>query len=146
VSPRLGTILVGLASLALGLAALAYPGRAMGLLGYAWLDASNSAAVLGEVRATYGGIFIVLGAYTLASAAAPWNHRSRLLLLSLVWLGAFAARLFGVWIDGNPGIFGWASAVFEAAMGGTLLFASQASAPPVSAPAPLPAQTQTQTA
>jgi hypothetical protein len=66
-------------------------------------------------------------------------------LLSLVWLGAFAARLFGVWADGNPGIFGWASAAFEVVMGGALLFASQASAP-ASAPAEVPVQPQSQPA
>jgi drug/metabolite transporter superfamily protein YnfA len=137
VSPRVATVVVGVVSVVLGLAGLVYPERVIGLLGFTVQNASHTAAALGEVRATYGGIFLVLGVFTLMAAPSPWNHRSRLVFLALIWLGACTARLFGVWVDGNPGLPGWAPAMFEVLMGGTLLFASQASAPPavVSAPA-----------
>ena len=128
-SPRIATVVVGLVSVVLGLAGLIYPERVIGLLGFTIQNASHSAAALGEVRATYGGIFLVLGVFTLIAAPSPWNQRARLVSLSCIWLGACGARLFGVWVDGNPGIIGWLSAAFEIAMGGMLLFASQASAP-----------------
>ena len=142
-SPRVGTVVVGVLSVLLGLAGLVYPERVMGLLGFMPQNPSHAAATLGEVRATYGGIFLVLGAFTLAAAMNPWNQRGRLVLLALVWLGAAAARLFGVWVDGNPGLPGWASAAFELFMGGMLLFASQAAAPPAVAPVAPVATTQT---
>jgi Domain of unknown function (DUF4345) len=122
---RVATALVGLVSLGLGFAGLVYPERMMGLLGFSSQNASHLAATLGEVRATYGGIFLVLGAYTLLAAFDPAGNRLRLVLLGLVWLGACAGRLFGVYVDGNPGLIGWSSAAFELVMGGTLLLAAQ---------------------
>jgi hypothetical protein len=136
VSPRIATAIVGVLTVVLGLAGLVYPERVIGLLGFAVQNASHAAAALGEIRATYGGIFLALGIFTLMAAPSPWAQRGRLVCLACVWLGACAARLFGVWVDGNPGVFGWLSALFEIAMGGTLLFASQAPAPAtVAAPA-----------
>ena len=135
---RVAAIAVGLITLALALAGLVYPERVMGLLGFTVQNAAHTAAVLGEVRATYGGIFLVLGVATLVAAANPSANRGRLAFLGLVWLGALAARLFGVSVDGNPGLPGWMSATFEAAMGGTLLAAAQAATPPGAQPvAPL---------
>ena len=126
---RVAAIVVGTITLALGLAGLIYPERVIGLLGFAVQNASHTAAALGEVRATYGGIFLVLGVSTLAAAGNPSAARWRLVLLALVWLGALAARLFGVSVDGNPGLAGWLSAAFEAVMGGTLLAAAQLAPP-----------------
>ena len=126
---RLATALVGGLSLVLGLAGLLYPERVLGLLGFMVQNASHSAAALGEVRATYGGLFTVIGVYTLLSAVDPPAHRARLLLLGLLWLGAFTGRLVGVFADGNPGLFGWLPAAFELVMGGTLVVASGSSEP-----------------
>jgi hypothetical protein len=138
VNARVATIVVGIVTLALGVAGLVYPERVMGLLGFMQADPSHAAAVLGEVRATYGGIFTVLGIYTLVAAVNPGANRGRLVLLGLVWLGALAGRLFGVSVDGNPGLPGWLSAAFEAVMGGTLLFAAQTAAPPAAPAATAP--------
>ncbi len=126
---RVATALTGTITLLLGLAGLAYPDRALGFLGFMVASPSQSAAALGEVRATYGGIFVVLGLYTLAATMNPTQHRSRLVFLALVWLGACAGRLFGVSIDGNPGLFGWLSVAFELVMGGLLLVASVGTEP-----------------
>jgi len=140
-NPRVIAIVTGIVTLALGLAGLLYPDRAMGLLGYAVLSASRAPAVLGEVRATYGGLFVVMGAYTLLTAMDPAAHRGRLLFIGLLWWGACAGRLVGVYVDGNPGVPGWVAASFEFVMGGALVFASlgrsaaRAPAPQVS-PAP----------
>ena len=120
---RIVTIIVGIIILALGLAGLLYPDRIMGVLGFSILNASQAAAALGEIRATYGGLFVVMGVYTLLAAMDPAAHRARLLFIGLMWLGECAGRLVGVSINGNPGLPGWAAAVFELLMGGALVAA-----------------------
>ncbi len=134
---RVVTIIAGVVTVALGLAGLLYPDRVMGLLGFAILNTSRPAAVMGEVRATYGGLFVVLGAYTLLAAMDPPAHRSRILFIALLWLGACAGRLVSVNIDGTPGLPGWLAVTFELLIGGGLLAASFA-ARPVGAATPRP--------
>ncbi len=131
---RITTGVVGAVTLLLGIAGLFYPERVMGGLGFAVLNAAHAAAVLAEVRATYGGIFLVLGISTLLATADPARHRARLLFLGLIWLGAGTAHLFGVWVDGNPGLFGWLATSFDLAMGTALVLAAQAP-PPAAEPA-----------
>jgi hypothetical protein len=138
-NPRPTAAIVGSIILLLGLVALVYPERVMGFLGFSLLNPAHAAAALGEVRATYGGIFVVMGLFTLLAAFDPPTHRSRLLFVGLMWLGASAGRLFGVSMDGNPGIPGWLSLVFELVVGGTLVLAAQAARPiiaPLEAPSP----------
>jgi hypothetical protein len=124
-SARAIILTTGIVILLMGLAALLYPDRVMGLLGFTVLNAAHSASVLGEIRATYGGIFTVMGAAVLLAAMNPAGNRSRLLAIGLLWLGACGGRLLGVTIDGNPGVFGWLAVVFEAGMGSALLLAAQ---------------------
>src|SRR5438105_2043188 len=93
---RIVTIIVGLIILALGFAGLLYPDRVMGVLGFSILNTSHAAAALGEIRATYGGIFVVMGAYTLLAALDPAANGGRLLFIGAMWLGAGAGRLVGV--------------------------------------------------
>ena len=123
-NPRITTIIVGSIILILGLAALVYPDRIMGLLGFAPLNTSHTAAVWGEVRATYGGLFVVMGVYTLLAAMDPPAHRARITFVGLMWLGACAGRLLGASIDGSPGLPGWLAAVSELIMGGALVAAA----------------------
>ncbi|HXQ22039.1 MAG TPA: DUF4345 domain-containing protein [Candidatus Acidoferrales bacterium] len=120
-NPRITTIIVGSIILILGFAGLVYPDRIMGLLGFSMPNPSHGAAALGEVRATYGGLFAVMGVYTLLAAMDPAAHRARLTFVGLMWLGACAGRLLGASIDGNPGLPGWLTALFELIMGGTLV-------------------------
>lgn len=122
--PRIATGVVGVVTVLLGLAGLTQPLRVLAFTGFMVENASRSAGAFGEVRATYGGVFLVLGVYTLLATVNPVAHRSRLVLLGLVWVGACAGRLFGVSVDGSPGLFGWLSAGFELVMGGTLLLAA----------------------
>ncbi len=139
-NPRVVAIITGVITTALGLAGLLYPDRVMGVLGFAILNSANTAAVMGEVRATYGGLFVVLGVYTLFSAMDPAAHRSRLLFIGLLWLGACAGRLLGVNINGNPGLPGWVAVALELLMGGTLVAVSLIVRPAeASLPAPTPA-------
>ena len=138
-NPRVVAIITGTITTVFGLAGLLYPDRVMGLLGFAILNSANAAAVMGEVRATYGGLFVVLGVYTLLAAMDPAAHRSHLMFIGLLWLGACAGRLLGVKINGNPGLPGWGAAAFELVMGGVLVAASAIARPvevSVSRPAP----------
>lgn len=130
-SPRITTGIIGIIILALGFFALVYPERAMGLLGFVTVNPSHLPATLGEVRATYGGIFVVMGIYTILAAMDPAAHRSRLLFIGLLWLGACAGRLFGVYVDGNPGLPGWGAAIFELVIGGALVAVAQSAPAPV---------------
>jgi len=127
---RVTALVVAVVILALGVAGLIYPERVLAFLGFAVQNASHSASALGEVRATYGGIFVVMGLYAVHAALDPFVHRSRLRFIGFLWLGACAGRLFGVWIDGNPGLFGWLAVVFELVVGGALVLAAQTAEPP----------------
>ena len=120
------TMVVGLVILALGAAALLSPERVMGFLGYTFASQASSAATLGEVRATYGGVFMVMGLFTALAAINPVANRGRILFVGLLWLGAFAARAFGASVEGSTGLFGWLSAAFELTVGLALVVASQA--------------------
>lgn len=128
-NPRVVTALIGTIILVLGLAGLFYPERVMGVLGFALASPAHAAITYGEVRATYGGIFVVMGVYTLLAAFEPGRHRARLLLIGLLWLGAFAGRLLGTFTDGSPGFLGWLAVAFELVMGGALVLAAQTADP-----------------
>ena len=136
-------MVVGLIILALGGAALFSPERVMGFLGYALARQASSAATLGEVRATYGGVFTVMGLLTALAAINPVANRGRILFVGLLWLGAFGARVFGASVDGSPGLFGWLAAAFELTVGLVLVVVSQTAsdAAAVSRVAPSPTPT-----
>jgi len=143
-SARSITLTAGVVILLMGLAGLFYPDRVMSLLGFTVLNAAQTAAVLGEIRATYGGLFAVMGAAVVMAGVNPAANRGRLLAIGLLWLGACAGRLLGVTVDGNPGVFGWLAVLFEAGMGSALLLAAQRAGSPafvepgVPVPAPAP--------
>ena len=132
-NPAVITGVIGAATLIMGLGALAMPGFVMErFLGYA-IDPSFSANfVRGEVRATYGGVFAVIGVFTLLSAWSPDLHRGRLVMLACFWLGLGGGRLLSATIDGSPGGFGWFAMGFELVVGTVLLLCSRATpaAPP----------------
>ena len=136
-------MVAGLIILVLGGAGLSSPGRVMGLLGYTLASQATSAATLGEVRATYGGLFVVMGLLTTLAAVNPVANRGRILFVGLLWLGTCAGRVFGAWVDGSPGLFGWLSAAFELGVGLALVVVSQTAtdAPATSRPAANPAAT-----
>jgi Domain of unknown function (DUF4345) len=123
---RIVVAIVGAITLLMGLGGLFRPEWVMNFVGYAVASNAPTTLVRGEVRAVYGGMLIVAAVFTLLSAPDPREHQGRLLLLALLWVGAGAGRLFGVFVDGSPGIFGWLSLALELAGGGALIFASQA--------------------
>jgi hypothetical protein len=116
---------VGAITVLLGLCGLFRPEWVMNLVGYAVASNSPATLVRGEIRAVYGGLMIAVGIFTLLAAPAPRANQGRLLLLALLWLGAAGGRLFGAFVDGSPGLFGWLFAVFELGLGGALLYSSQ---------------------
>ncbi len=125
-NPRITTGVIGALTTVMGFLALAYPEIVMQqVLGFAVDPHSTANFVRGEVRAAYGGIFTVLGIYTILAAMDPVTNRGRILMIGLLWLGACFGRLYGVVVDGSPGAWGWASAAFEAVIGGMLIATSQ---------------------
>lgn len=125
-NPRVTVTVIGVLTVIMGLLALTYPAIVMrNVLGFGVDPTFSAAFVLGEVRAAYGGVFTVLGIYTVLAAMDPATNRSRILMIGLIWLGACLARLYGVIVDGSPGVWGWLTATFEAVMGGMLIAVSQ---------------------
>jgi Domain of unknown function (DUF4345) len=116
---------VGAVTVLLGLCGLFRPEWVMNFVGYAVASNAPATLVRGEIRAVYGGLMVAAGIFTLLAAPAPRANRGRLLLLALLWLGAGGGRLFGAFIDGNPGLFGWLAVTFELGFGGALLYASE---------------------
>jgi hypothetical protein len=114
---------IGLLTLIFGVAGLAMPLTVMEWVGFAeYAPTTHQGAV--EARAVYGGLFVVLGAFTLWFATAPRAHRGELVLIAFLWLGVFGGRMVGVSIDGSPGIFNWLGALVELTVGSLLLAAA----------------------
>ena len=162
-NPRVLTAFTGIVTLGLGIAGLLYPDRVMGMLGFGIVNSASASAVLGEVRATYGGVFSVIGIFTLLSVLDPAANRGRLTFIGCIWFGACGGRLLGTSIEGTPGVFGWLSAAFELLMGAALIAAAwlpgrdssdqpstyvppSAYVPPVAPPATTTVTSQTPTA
>jgi hypothetical protein len=85
------------------------------------LSQPAAAYQLGEVRAVYGGLFAVVGVFTLLSAIDPVASASRLVLLAWCWLGLGGGRLLGAVLDGDPGPRGWMFIAVELVAGALLL-------------------------
>lgn len=120
---RLLALIGGVVTLAGGLAGLFGPEQALPWIGFEKM-ASNPAWSIGEVRATYGGLFIVIGVYGLLSALDPVVHRGRLLMIGLMWWGVAGGRALGASLDGNPGVLVWGYLAFETLLGGLFVAAS----------------------
>jgi len=133
-NPKILVGVIGAFTVLLGVLGLFYPTQAMQIVGFGYTNPQNLPGTHGEVRAVYGGMVLVAGIFTLLSAPDPRANQGRLLLIGLLWIGACSGRMLGVFIDGNPGVIGWLSAVVEIVGGGALIFASQtapANEPPV---------------
>jgi len=138
-NPRIITMVVGVVTFVLGLLGLLMPQLVMDrLVGFAVNPAFPANGVIGEVRATYGGLFTVLGAVTLLAALDPASHRARITLIGLLWLGVCGGRLLGVSLDGNPGPMGFVAAAIELVMGGALLLAALTAPSATATAAPFP--------
>ena len=124
-NPRVTTTVIGVLTTIMGVLALVHPDLVMQqILGFTY-DTSLGNFVRGEVRAAYGGIFTVIGIYTVLAAMDPVTNRGRILMIGMLWVGACLGRLYGVIADGSPGLWGWFSGFFEAVVGGMLIAVSQ---------------------
>ncbi len=128
-NPRVLAGVLGAITLLMGLMGLVTPDRSMAFVGFAPSTEANRVLALCEARAVYGGLFTVLGVFTLWGAIDPPGKRSALLMAGFLWLGLCAGRSLGVSLDGNPGIFGWIGVVWEAGFGAALLWAALAPMP-----------------
>jgi hypothetical protein len=129
VNPRIVAGTLGAITLLMGLGGLVTPDRVMAFVGFAPSTEANRVIALGEVRAVYGGLFTVLGAFTLWGAIDPAGKRSALLMAGLLWLGLCAGRSIGISVDGNPGVLGWIAVLWEAAFGAGLVWSALARIP-----------------
>ena len=119
---RVVTAAIGVLTVAFGVAGLIYPLHVMDWVGFSPLMTKPNAGTV-EARAVYGGLFLVLGVFTLWAATSPRRHRSELLLIACLWLGLFGGRMVGVSIDGSPGLLNTLGALFELVVGCLLLAA-----------------------
>lgn len=125
-NPKIATAAVGAFTLLIGLTALFFTDFVMAhVLGFAVDPSWAATTVHGEVRAAYGGLLTVAGIFTLLAASDPSAHRDRLFLLGFLWIGACSARFYSAFVEGNPGILGWLSAVFELGMGAVLIVSAR---------------------
>jgi len=120
---------LGAVTVLMGLYGLASPAGVLDFVGFSPAVPTEPALAYGEARALYGGLFTVLGAFTLWGAIDPPGKRAALLMAGLLWLGLCAGRLLSVSIDGNPGVMGWVAAVWEAAFGMALVWSALAKLP-----------------
>lgn len=97
---------------ALGLMGLLLPAKA------AQLTSIRPEGLLGtsEIRATYGGFFLALGAYALYAQADVVFA-----VAGVAWLGAAGGRLLSVVVDRSASAKNLIAIAFEAAMGGLLI-------------------------
>jgi hypothetical protein len=116
-------------TLLMGLYGLASPAGVLDFVGFSPSIPTEPALAFGEARAVYGGLFTVLGAFTLWGAIDPPGKRSALLMAGLLWLGLCAGRVLSVSIDGNPGIMGWVFVLWEGAFGTALVWSALARLP-----------------
>jgi DMSO reductase anchor subunit len=124
VNARVGALWVGIVTAIFGVLGLAYPDRVMGMLGLAAGSEVSRSAVLGEIRAVYGGLFLVLGLWNIYAAWKAAEAKLLLALLGSVWLGLASGRLLGASVEGNPGVASWAFFVVELLCGLVLLLAA----------------------
>jgi uncharacterized protein DUF4345 len=121
---RTAAVIVGVLTVGLGLYGLLSPDGVLRMVGFAPLVPTEPARALGEARAVYGGLFTVLGAFTLWGAVDPGAKRTVLLMAGLLWLGLFAGRALGASLDGSPGVMGWIALVVEGTVGAVVLWSA----------------------
>jgi hypothetical protein len=119
---RVVIAVVGVLTVFLGVYGLVRPDGVLAWVGLDLLN-TNRRAGLVEARAVYGGLFLVLGVFTLWAAISPRRHRGELLLIACLWLGMFGGRMVGVSIEGSPGLLNTLGALFELVVGCLLLAA-----------------------
>lgn len=129
-NPRILVALIGGFTAAIGLAALLHPAAAMQFIGYGVGTNASAQFLSGEFRGVYGGLMVAAGVITLLCVPAPRANAGRLLVIATLWAGVGGGRLLGVFVDGNPGFFGWFSMILELGGAALLVYAAHAPDPP----------------
>jgi hypothetical protein len=90
--------LVGVVALAFGVLYVVAPAVLLDQTGFPDLGPEATT----DVRATYGGLQIALGAFTLWCAAQPRRYRAGLMLVTIAFAAIASCRAVGLLIDGDP--------------------------------------------
>ena len=109
---------LGLFTLAFGLAYLFAPLALTESAGFGML----SPAATTDIRATYGGFQLGMGAFLVWAARSESHYRGALLLVILSIGSVFASRGLGVILDGDLNDFHRAGLVFEGVLTAATLF------------------------
>lgn len=80
---------------------------------------AQSKAGQSEFRATYGGLFVMLG-----GVAILWQKPEIFMYVGLCWLGAAIGRVLSIFVDKLHSTKNWQGVAFEAAIAGFLLIGS----------------------
>ena len=123
-TPRIVSGTLGAITALMGVAGLFSPERVLAFVGFAPLTPTEPAAAYAEATAVYGGLFTVLGAFTLWGAIDPAGKRSALLMAGLLWLGLCAGRCLSISMHGSGGLMTWVGVVWEAVFGTGLVWAA----------------------
>ncbi len=102
-------------SIALGLLGLIFPHIAAKLVAVQPIGRLGTS----EIRATYGGLFIGLGA-----ACLYLQHPSAYIVGATAWLGAALGRLISVIVDDSYSSKNFGGICLEAIVGGALIYAA----------------------
>ena len=102
----------GLFALAFGLAYLLAPGAMMEPAGFDQLGAAATT----DVRATYGGFQIGMGAFLVWASQSEDRHRAGLLLTFLSMAAVLFGRILGISLDGELNEFHRMGLLFEASL------------------------------
>ena len=103
---------IGLFTLAFGLGYLLAPAALTEPAGFGDLGASATT----DVRATYGGFQIGMGAFLVWAAQAEARFRTALVLVALSIGAVFVSRVIGLAMDGELSDFHRMGLVFEASL------------------------------
>ncbi|KAA3612936.1 MAG: DUF4345 domain-containing protein [Planctomycetota bacterium] len=102
--------IAGGATLGFGLLAIFFPSF---MVDYADFN-TTAAQSYSEIRAIFGGLFIVLGAAVLAGPGSP-ARKARIKLVGMVFLGCIAGRVIGMIFDGPFHLTPWVGLLLEGA-------------------------------
>ncbi|MAG32486.1 MAG: hypothetical protein CL908_16510 [Deltaproteobacteria bacterium] len=116
--PRFFLLGFGFLSLVFGLAYLLAPAALTEPAGFGEL----SATAMTDVRATYGGFQIGMGAFLVWAARAEERHKGALVLVALSIGAVFFSRLAGLALDGELNEFHASGLVTESILTALTLF------------------------
>ena len=101
-TPRLASMLVWIAGLVFVLYGMAFALAPVEMAAWATGDAPDTPSAVIDMRATYGGMSIALGATILLLGLRASTLSLALLIIAIVLLAMAVTRLIGMVVDGTP--------------------------------------------